>query len=143
MSKKILFFVGMLLLAAGFAGCSSDDDEAPIEYNETSIYGTWEYICHGNGAISIPCEKNRKLTFYPNGKLEGRGDGNELLGNYVCHATEIEINLGTTEIYFTNEEIVFFEENLYKVNKYSFTKDGHLRLYYSGSDYFEFSKKTE
>jgi hypothetical protein len=86
----------------------------------------------------------RTLTFYPNGKLEGKGAGNELFGTYVCHDSEFEmVSLGGTKIGFIDEEIVSFEENLHKVNKYSITKDGHLRLYCSGSDYFEFSKKTE
>ena len=146
MSKKNLFYVGLLLLfAVCFAGCSkSDDEEAPVEYSETSIYGTWEYICYGNGMASVPCAMSRTLTFYPNGKLEGKGAGNELFGTYVCHDSEFEmVSLGGTKIGFIDEEIVSFEENLHKVNKYSITKDGHLRLYYSGSDYFEFSKSEE
>ena len=152
MKRISLFYISTLMLfATGFSGCSSDNDSieynsenSPMEKNETSIHGTWEYISYGNGVTSVPCTMSRTLTFYPNGKLEGKGAGNELFGTYVCHDSEFEmVSLGGTKIGFIDEEIVSFEENLHKVNKYSITKDGHLRLYYSGSDYFEFSKSDD
>lgn len=140
----------LLLLVIGFLGCSSDDRDASVKYDdlfvghndETSLYGTWDLIGFGNSVTFVKFN-HAHLTFSPDGSLSGKC-GNEIWGYYTCHGSSIKLmDLYKTQVGCEDDQISFFEDNLINVKRYDLFKNGHLRLYYLDNDYFEFSKKTE
>ena len=139
--KKYFLIFALMLMAMGLSftvvSCSSDDNENnSLVIEKENIVGTWELKGWGND-ILFTTYTNGYLTFSSDGTLTAKGKRNQIYGHYVCQGDKIEMDYATTKIGYTNEEDYFFEENLRNVTKYSFTKKGNLRLYYSIDEYFE------
>ena len=144
--KQYFFVFALLLMAVGMpftvVSCSSDNDDY-VDVVDRDIVGKWElsgwtkdgaFTSYSRGYISFLSDKT----------LKGKGYLNQIEGHYTCHGNKIAIDdYVTTKIGYTNQEDYFFEENLKNVTRYSFTNKGHLRLYYSGNDYFDLIIKRD
>jgi len=86
--KKVLFFIGTLVIASVFMGCGKDEEKG----NPEALIGTWEYesaiyIIDGQ-TIPMEEEYNETITFYADGKVESSEDG---VGTYTTKGYSITL----------------------------------------------------
>ena len=76
------------------------------------------------------------------GKVEVNG-GNEILGDFTLgDKRQIRFsNVGSTKVYFADEDLRFFEEHVLTSTSYIAVYD-YLLLYYSDTEYFLFTKSN-
>ncbi len=108
--KKLSLFI--LLIAATFTSCSSDDDATTGGNSEADLLGTWELIeLRENGVVeAVECPNNDTLEFFSNNEaiftIYREGRLNELGEVFrVC----VETPQPDTVIWSRNESIITFD----------------------------------
>lgn len=124
-----------------------DDVISAFYENEGDIYGKWVLDYYTKDGVevylvNVPTEGYRcTVEFSEDGKVEVNG-GNQMFGNFTLGDKRKVYfsDVHSTERCVIDEDLLFFDEHILTAMSYIAVFD-HLLLYYSDTDYFQFSKK--
>lgn len=140
-----------VLLMAGLMSCSSENNEntegeGPMlsRADLKPVVGHWNLVGYSSEGVFVSVEgrlgKEMFIDLEDDGKMSGT-ICNEFSGSFSCNEKgDFSFSeYGGTKMMSDDEDIVFVEDHLAKVNKYE-SVDGVLRLFFAGKGYVEFRK---
>lgn len=75
--KNVWLFLSFILMVAGMASCSTDDDPTGVEVSKTDIIGTWEVTANSwsdsEGDSGTNDHKSAKLSLQSDGTATFQG----------------------------------------------------------------------